>query len=81
MASASALADGGAVLLVVGQARGCLVIRVSKVLHTMRWAPYDLWVKVAHVDPLEPNPTVNEYNRCSARRPSVKRVDVKRFCG
>jgi hypothetical protein len=47
----------------------------------MRWAPYDLWVKVAHVDPLEPNPTVNEYNRCSARRPSVKRVDVKRFCG
>jgi hypothetical protein len=47
--------------------------------HTVRWAPRDLWQQVAHVDPLQPNPTVSEFTRRSARRPSLKRADNKRF--
>jgi len=47
--------------------------------HTVRWAPRELWQQVAHVDPIQPNPTVSEYTRRSARRVSLKRVDGKQF--
>jgi hypothetical protein len=55
------------------------VNRVDRVLQTVRWAPRELWQQVAHVDPLQPNPTVREFNRRSARRPSLKRADGKLF--
>jgi hypothetical protein len=62
-----------------GGSRWCHVTRVDRVLHTVRWAPRDLWQQVAHVDPLQPNPTVSEFSRRSARMPSLKRADGKRF--
>ncbi len=55
----------------------CHVTRVDRVLHTVRWAPREMWQRVAHVDPLTPNPMVSEYTRRSARRPSLKRADGK----
>jgi hypothetical protein len=70
---------GGAVLPAVRQQPLVPVTRVDRVAHTVRWAPRDLWEQVAHVDPLQPNPTVSEFTRRSARRPSLKRVDNKRF--
>ncbi len=51
----------------------------SRVVQTLRWVPSDLWQQVAHVDPLQPNPTVSEFTRRSARRPSLKREDGKPF--
>jgi hypothetical protein len=62
-----------------GSSRWCHVTRVDRVLHTVRWAPRELWQQVAHVDPLQSNPTVSEFTRRSARRPSLKRADSKRF--
>jgi hypothetical protein len=62
-----------------GCSRWCHVARVDRVLHTVRWAPRDLWQQVAHVDPMEPNPTVSEFTWRSARRPSLKRTDGKHF--
>jgi len=47
--------------------------------HTVRWAPRDLWQQVAHVEPTNPNPTVSEYTRRSARRPSLTRADGRRI--
>jgi hypothetical protein len=49
------------------------------VLRTVRWVPRELWQQVAHVDPLQSNPTASEFTRRSARRPSLKRADGKRF--
>ncbi len=43
------------------------------------WARPELWQQVAHVDPLQPNPTVGEYTRRQARRLSHRRADGKRF--
>ena len=62
-----------------GSSRWCHVTRIDRVVHKVRWAPYSLWAQVAHVDPLRPNPTVSEFTQRSARRPSLKRVDNKRF--
>jgi len=62
-----------------GSTRWCHITKHNRVEHTVRWAPRDLWQQVAHVDPLQPNPTVSEYTRRSARRPSFKRADSKRF--
>jgi hypothetical protein len=62
-----------------GSSRWCHVSRVYRGLHTVRWAPRELWQQVAHVDLLQPNPSVSEFTRRSARRPSLKRADGKRF--
>jgi hypothetical protein len=62
-----------------GSSHWCHVTRIDRMLHTVRWAPRELWQQVAHVDPAQPNPTVSEYTRHSARRPSLKRADGKRF--
>ena len=62
-----------------GSSRWCHVIQHNRVEHTVRWAPRDLWQQVAHVDPNYPNPTVSEFTRRSARRPSLKRTDGSRF--
>jgi hypothetical protein len=45
----------------------------------VRWAPRNLWQQVAHVDPLQTNPTVSEITRRSARTSSLKRIDNKHF--
>jgi len=62
-----------------GGNRWCHITKHSRVEHTVRWAPRELWQQVSHVDPLQPNPTVSEFTRRSARRPSLKRADGKRF--
>jgi hypothetical protein len=60
-----------------GGSRWCHVTRVDRVLHTVRWAPRELWQQAAHVDPLQSNPSVSEFSRRSARRPSAKQADGK----
>jgi len=60
-----------------GSSRWFHITKHSRVEHTVRWAPPELWQQVAHVDPLQPNPTVSEFTRRSARRPSLKRADGK----
>jgi len=62
-----------------GSCRWCHITKHDRVQHTVRWAPRELWQQVAHVDPLQPNPTVGEFTRRSARRPSLKRADGKRI--
>ena len=62
-----------------GSSRWCHVIRHSKQEHSVRWAPRDLWQQVAHVDPVESNPTVSEYTRREARRHSNRRRDGQRL--
>ena len=37
------------------------------------WAPRDLWQRVAHVDPLHSNPSVNEFSRREAGRADSRR--------
>ena len=58
--------------------RWCHITKDHSNHHNVRWAPRDLWEQVAHVDPLQPNPTVSQFTRRSARRPSLKRADGKR---
>ena len=62
-----------------GNSRWCHVVRHDKVVHTVRWAPRELWEQVAHVDPCVPNPSVSEFSRRSARRPNALRIDGKRY--
>jgi len=62
-----------------GTSRWCHITRHNRVEHTVRWAPRDLWQQVAHVDPLQPNPTVSEYTQRSARRTTLTKADGKRF--
>jgi hypothetical protein len=62
-----------------GGSRWCHVTKVDRVLHTVRWAPRDLLQRVAHVDPLQPNPTVSELTLRSAQRRSQKRANGKLF--
>jgi hypothetical protein len=57
----------------------CHVTRLDNARHTVRWAPRDLWMQVAHVDPLHPNPSVSEFTRRAARQLTQKRCDGKRF--
>ena len=57
----------------------CHVTQHDRVQHSVRWAPRDLWQQVAHVDPLVPNPSVSQFTRRAARRPSLNRNDGKRY--
>jgi len=57
----------------------CHVTKHDRVMHTVRWAPRELWMQVAHVDPLMPNPSVSEFTRRSSRQLTNKRSDGKRF--
>jgi hypothetical protein len=59
--------------------RWCHVTRVNRVLHTVRWAPQDLWGQVANVDLLQGNPTVSEFSQRSASRSSLRRRNGKHF--
>ena len=60
-----------------GTSRWCHVTKHDRVQHTVRWAPQELWMQVAHVDPVVANPTVGEFTRREARRHSRKRADGK----
>ena len=62
-----------------GSTHWCHVVRHDRVVHTVRWAPRELWEQVAHVDPCVPNPSVSEFSRRSARRPNALRSDGKRY--
>ena len=62
-----------------GCSRWCHITKHNRVEHSVRWAPRDLWQQVAHVDPLQPNPSVSQYTRRQARRPSLKRADGHRY--
>ena len=55
------------------------VIRNDRVRHSVRIAPRELWMQVAHVDPCIPNPSVSEFTRRSSKRASYKRSDGKRY--
>ncbi|MEB3352766.1 MAG: hypothetical protein VKM34_00805 [Cyanobacteriota bacterium] len=54
------------------------LVRHDRVLHTVRWAPPELWEQVAHVDPLAANPSVSDYSRRMARA-NGRRNDGKRY--
>lgn len=58
-----------------GANRWCHITKHDRVQHTVRWAPRELWQQVAHVDPLVPNPSVSQFTRRAARRPSPTRSD------
>ena len=62
-----------------GSSHWCHVVRHDRVVHTVRWAPRELWEQVAHVDPCVPNPSVSEFSRRSARRANALRSDGKRY--
>ena len=62
-----------------GTSRWCHVVRHDRIYHSVSWAPRDLWQQVAHVDPLETNPSVSQFTRRAARRASIQRSDGKRF--
>jgi len=62
-----------------GNTHWCHVVRHDRVVHTLRWAPRELWKQVAHVDPLVANPSVSEFSRRSARRADALRSDGKRY--
>jgi len=62
-----------------GHSAWCHVTKHDQVEHTVRWAPRELWMQVAHVDPLVPNPSVSEFTRRSSRQLSRKRIDGKQF--
>ena len=48
--------------------RWCHVTRHDRVLHSVAWAPRDLWQQVAHVDVVGGNPTVSEFTSREAAR-------------
>ena len=62
-----------------GNSRWCHVIKHDKLVHTVRWAPRELWEQVAHVDPIVANPTVSAFTRREARRHRQKRGDGQPF--
>ena len=64
---------------VCGISRWCHVIKHDRVLHTVLWAPRELWQQVAHVCPAFANPTISAFTRTEARRHQQKRVDGRRF--
>ena len=51
-----------------GSSRWCHVLHHDPVLHTVRWAPRELWQQVAKVDPLHTRPSVSEFCRREAGR-------------
>ena len=62
-----------------GRLEWCHVTKHDRVLHTVRWAPRELWEQVAHVDPMVANPSVSQYTRREAQRHRQKRADGRRF--
>jgi hypothetical protein len=62
-----------------GTSSWCHVTKHDRIKHTVAWAPKELWMQVAHVDPLIPNPSVSEFTRRASRQLTQKRVDRKRF--
>ena len=62
-----------------GNTRWCHITQQERHVHSVRWAPPELWQQVAHVDPLVPNPSVSQFTRRSARRASLNRADGKRL--
>ena len=62
-----------------GTSSWCHVVRHDRINHTVAWAPRELWMQVAHVDPLMPNPSVSEFTRRASRQLTQKRIDGKRF--
>jgi hypothetical protein len=62
-----------------GTSSWCHVTRQDRVVHTVRWAPRELWMQVAHVDPLVPNPSVSEFTRRASRQLTQKRDDGKHY--
>ena len=62
-----------------GTLHWCHVTKHDRVLHTVRWAPRELWEQVAHVDPVVANPSVSQYSRREAQRHRHKRADGPRF--
>jgi hypothetical protein len=58
-----------------GTSRWCHVSRDPEGKLMVRWAERELWQQVAHVDPLQPNPTVSEFSRRQARRLRNRRPD------
>ena len=56
-----------------GLSRWCHVVRHNRVQHTVRWAPRELWERVAHVDPLQANPIIGEFTQREARRANSNR--------
>jgi len=62
-----------------GASRWCHVIRQDDRSFEVSWAPRDLWEQVAHVDPLEPNPSVGEFTRRQARAGGRRRDGRRLF--
>lgn len=62
-----------------GASRWCHVTRHDRVLHSVAWAPRELWQQVARVDPVESNPSVSQYTRREARRLNHRRADGGRL--
>lgn len=62
-----------------GHSRWCHITRHGRAQHTVKWAPRELWEKVAHVDPLVSNPTVSQFTRRESRRTNLRRADGRRF--
>ena len=60
-----------------GCSRWCHVVKHDKNLHTVQWAPRELWDQVAHVEPSR-NPSVSQFSQREAKRHS-RRKDGKRF--
>ena len=57
-----------------GSSRWCPITKINSVVHSVRWAPRELWEQVAHVDPLVPNPSVSQFTRRLARRTDGRRL-------
>lgn len=62
-----------------GQSHWCHVVRRDPTTYTVRWAPRELWQRVAHVDPLVPNPSVSQFSRRASRQHSRRRSDGGRL--
>lgn len=62
-----------------GESRWCHVIRRDDQSFSVSWAPRDLWEQVAHVDPLQPNPSVGEFTRRQARAGGRRRDGRRLF--
>ena len=62
-----------------GTSSWCHVTKHDRLNHTIKWAPRELLMQVAHVDPLVPNPSVSEFTRRASRQLTQKRVDGKRY--
>ena len=55
------------------------ITKIDRVNHIVRWAPRELWMQVAHVDPLIPNPSVSEFSRRASRQLNSRRLDQKHY--